>query len=115
MLTFRIPVLLQLDLPSSWDQAKVLEVIDEMRLKSSDMTDTTIRIKAVSTDDLYVSADFADSFLNVNKLRSEFDSFLSTIIQKAGIVKTQPAEMGVNLEILDRTGIFFGSLFIPQL
>lgn len=68
--------------------------------------DMNIKFKAVSTDDLNVLADISSRILrDINELRLEINSIMSSIITQAEIDSTQHAEVGMNLILLDDAGI----------
>ncbi|VDI36289.1 Hypothetical predicted protein, partial [Mytilus galloprovincialis] len=95
-----IPVVMQLDIPTSWDKTKVFEAIDGFRLNGT--TDMNIRIKAISIEDITMYAEVAERVLcNVHKLRSEINKLMSTMLSEAEINTTEHAEFGVNMKIPD--------------
>ncbi|VDH91779.1 Hypothetical predicted protein [Mytilus galloprovincialis] len=101
-----IPVVMQLDIPTSWDKTKVFEAIDGFRLNGT--TDMNIRIKAISIEDITMYAEVAERVLcNIHKLRSEINKLMSTMLSEAEINTTEHAEFGVNLKIPDRSDVFF--------
>ncbi|CAG2217742.1 unnamed protein product [Mytilus edulis] len=98
-----IPVVMQLDIPTSWDKTKVFEAIDGFRLNGT--TDMNIRIKAISIEDITMYAEVAERVLcNVHKLRSEINKLMSTMLSEAEINTTEHAEFGVNMKIPDLSG-----------
>lgn len=101
-----IPVILQFDIPTSWDKRSVFEAIDELRLtRTSDMN---IKIKAILFDDLKSFAEIANTTLyNVLELSCEICKIMSTDLSEAAIITAQSAEVGVNLNIPDRKGKSF--------
>ncbi|CAC5393328.1 unnamed protein product [Mytilus coruscus] len=99
-----IPVLLQLDLPESWDKHKIFEAVDEMRLKGT--PDMNIRIKTILTDDLDIIAEMANTILrNVHELSSEIKKIMSSMLSEAEITTKRHDEVGFNLKIPDKIEI----------
>lgn len=98
-----IPAFLQLDLPTIWDEKKIIQALDDVRL---DGTSTgNIKIKVFSTADLNIFAEIADSVLdNIYQLPSEINTVLSSILSAAKIITSTPAKVGVNLTIPDIKG-----------
>lgn len=74
-----------------------------MRLKGT--PEMNIRVKAISTDDFNVLAEIANNLLhNVHELRSEINQLMSSLLSEAEIVTTQPQQVCVNIQILEKGG-----------
>lgn len=94
---------MQLEVPTSWDQTKIFDALDEVRLNG--LPDTNIKIKAISMDDLNIFAEISNKLLrNVHKLRSDINIMMSTMLSEAAIDTTEEAKVYVNLEVPDVTG-----------
>lgn len=99
---------MQLDIPTSWNKAKMFEAIDELRLMGT--PDMNIQIKAISVDDLKVYAEIAKMVLcNADELRSEINKIMSAMLSEAEIDTTEHVDFGVNLIVPNITGMFFSN------
>lgn len=105
MQRIHIPVFLQLDIPTTWDKTQMYDTLDEMRLNGT--PEMNIRIKAISRDDLSILAELTKKVLcNVEKLQSEIDKLMSTLLSEATIDTTEPVEIAVKLSVLESSGKF---------
>lgn len=93
----RVPAFLKLNVPSSWNETRILEYLQDIRLRGT--SDANIRIMAVSRDDLNMYTKIARSVLNVDSLKIEINKILSGILSEMAIDRTQQADVSVNLTI----------------
>ncbi|CAC5393329.1 unnamed protein product [Mytilus coruscus] len=93
-----VPAFLQLNIPTSWNETRILEYLQDIRLSGT--SDSDIRIMAVSHDDLNMYTKIGRTVLrNVDLLKKEINTILSGMLSEVAIDTTQRAEMCVNLTI----------------
>ncbi|CAC5393353.1 unnamed protein product [Mytilus coruscus] len=97
-----VPAFLQLNVPNSWDETRIFEYLQDMRLSGT--SDAHIRIMAVSRDDLHMYTKIAKTVLNVDSLKREINTILSGMLSAVAIDTTQRAEVSVNLTISGKIG-----------
>lgn len=104
-----VPAFLQIKVPASWDEARVFDCVNELRLSGS--SDVNLRIMAISRDDLKMYTEIARTVLrNIDLLKTEVKAIISRMLSKAAIDSKQHADVTVNLTITSNTGIYFFSV-----
>lgn len=93
-----VPAFLQLNVPPTWDETKVFEYLQEMRLSAK--SDVNIRIMAISREDLNMYTEIAKTVLrNVDLLKSEINTILSGMLSEVAIDSKEVADVLVNLTV----------------
>lgn len=114
MQSFHVPAYLQLGVPTSWDETRILQYFKDMRLSGT--SNENVRILTVYQDDLKMFTEIARSLLrNVELLEKEIYTILSEMLSEVAIDTTQSAEVFVNFTITDDIGncwVFFHPLLI---
>lgn len=105
-----VPAFLQLNVPNSWDETRILEYLQNIRLRGT--SDTNIKIMAVSRDDLNMFTKISRKFLNVDSLKREINTILSGMLSAVAIDTTQGAEVSVNLTLSGNIGICFSFRYL---
>ncbi|XP_071147549.1 uncharacterized protein [Mytilus edulis] len=96
--SFQVPAFLQLDVPTSWNETKIWEYLQDMRLSGT--SDSNIKIIAVSREDLNIYTTMDRAVIgNVNSLKREIKTLLSGMLSEVAIDTTQGADISVNVTI----------------
>lgn len=98
-----VPAFLQIKVPASWDETRVFDCVNELRLSGS--SDVYLRIMAISRDDLKMYTEIAGTVLkNIDLLKTEVKAIISGMLSKAAIDSKQNADVTVSLTIASNTG-----------
>ncbi|CAG2242416.1 unnamed protein product [Mytilus edulis] len=93
-----VPVLFQLEVPSSWNTTKIIKAVEKLRL--SDNSGSDLKIKAFSRDDLNLHVDVLKEVLRESvKFFTGITQLMTDILTTAKVKTDEVADVKINLRL----------------
>lgn len=104
-----VPVLFQLEVPSSWNTTKIIKAVEKLRLSYN--SGSGLKIKAFSRDDLNLHVDVVKEVLRESgKFFTGITQLMTDILTTAKVKTDEVADVKINLRLPKSKGTQFYQL-----